>query len=359
MNIQANAKQYLQIIKKRFPLLISLLFLGTFGLSMANTFVAQAAAATGTALQPGARISFTFDDSLASTYTNAEPILAKYGLTGTDYVISGCVGMTTKPNTCNANQDTTYMTWAQIQALQNTDGWEIGSHTVDHVCLASSAITDPDDCANPAPLTTAQVDAELANSQSALAAHGINATDFAPPYGDFNNNVLAQIAKYYASMRQFTNVANNLNIWPYSDYYLQDFTVLQTTDPVSTVEAQINTAIADNSWLVLTFHDILAKASSNPENYQYSEAELTQIAAYVQTKIKAGLIQSVHVGQGLVSGTNLMPNSNFSAGIADGWTTDAPTTITLDTADNGSYPTRSIRSKRSPLVQLPICSPPR
>ena len=267
-------------------------------------------------------------------------------------MITGCVGMTTQPNTCNANQDTTYMTWAQIQALQNTDGWEIGSHTVDHVCLASSGATDPSDCANPAPLTTAQIDAELASSQSTLAAEGINATDFSTPYGDYNNNVLAQIAKYYASMRQFTNAANNLNIWPYSDYYLQDYTVLQTTDPVSAVEAQINTAIANNSWLVLTFHNILPTASSSPEDYEYSTAELTQIAAYVQTKVAAGLIQSVHVDQGLVNGTNLMPNSNFSAGITDGWTTDSPSTITLDTADNGSYPnaTDSIKVVSGPTT---------
>src|SRR6185503_8052409 len=128
-----------------------------------------------------------FDDGLQSTFTNAQPILAQAGLTGTDYVITGCVGMTTVPNTCRANTDRAYMTWAQIQALQNTNGWEIGSHSVDHQCLASSAAQDPSDCQK-STLTTAQVDAELANSKSALAAQGINATDFSPPYGDFNNS---------------------------------------------------------------------------------------------------------------------------------------------------------------------------
>ncbi|HUC95718.1 MAG TPA: polysaccharide deacetylase family protein [Candidatus Saccharimonadia bacterium] len=304
------------------------------------------ASSNGTALSPAARISFTFDDSLASTYTNAEPILAKYGLTGTDYAITGCVGMTTTPNTCDANQDTPYMSWAQLQALQNTDAWEVGSHTVDHVCLASSAETDPGDCANPTPLTTAQVDAELANSKAALASNGINATDFAPPYGDYNNNVLAQIAKYYASMRNFQNVANNANTWPNSDYYLQDMTVLEKTDPVSSVEAAINAAIANNTWLVLTFHNIETKPSTNPDNYEYGTTELAQIAAYVQAKQATGLIQSVHVDQGLVtSPINLLANSSFNSGIAAGWTTDAPANVTLNTGDNGSYPdpTNSIK----------------
>jgi len=288
---------------------------------------------------PAAQISFTFDDSLQSTYTNAEPVLAKYGLTGTAYAITGCVGMTTVPNKCNANQDAPYMTWAQLQTLQNTDGWEVGSHTVDHDCLASSAQTDPDDCANAQPLTTAQVDTELAGSQSALAAHGINATDFAPPYGDYNNNVLAQIAKYYATMRQFKNDAGNTNVWPYSDYFLQDMTVQQKTDPVSTIKTAIDNAITNKQWLVLTFHDIQAKPSRNPDDYQYGTSELQQVAAYVQQKVQASQIKSVHVGQGVVSSdTNLLPNGSFSSGIAGGWTTDNAADVVADSGNNGSYP---------------------
>ena len=142
---------------------------------------------------PTAKVSFTFDDGLASAYTQAAPTLAKYGLTGTNYVITNCVGMTTTPNTCRADTNRPYMSWAQVQALQNTYGWEIGSHTVDHKCLASNAKQDPGDC-QASTLTTAQVDTELANSKSALASHGIAATDFAPPYGDYNTSVMAEIA---------------------------------------------------------------------------------------------------------------------------------------------------------------------
>jgi peptidoglycan/xylan/chitin deacetylase (PgdA/CDA1 family) len=335
-------KQYINKdgqLEKRLALLgTSMLFLvSTFCLTLFAPISAHAAS-TGTALSPAARISFTFDDSLASTYTTAEPTLATYGLTGTDYAITGCLGMTTVPNTCNANTDTPYMSVAQLQALQ-ADGWEIGSHTVDHVCLVDSALTDPSDCANPTALTTAQVDAELANSKSALATDGINATDFSTPYGDFNNNVIAQIAKYYASMRQFKNASNNTNGYPYSDYYLQDVTVQETTNTVAGIEALINTAITNNQWLVLTFHDIETKPSKTPDNFQYGTAELASIAAYVQAKQAAGSIQSVHVDQGLVtSSTNMFANGNFSAGIADGWTTDSPANVTLDTGNNGSYP---------------------
>lgn len=325
-------------IKKNLTVLGAFLFIGAVFTSVFNPAYTKAAS---TSLTATPKISFTFDDGLQSTYTTAEPILAQYGLTGTDYVITGptCIGQTTVPNNCAANGDVAYMTWAQAQALQNSDGWEIGSHTVDHDCLADSAETDPGDCANPTPLTNAQLQTELQGSQQTLASEGINATDFAPPYGDYNNNVLAQIAKYYASMRQFKNSADNANVWPYSDYYLQDVTAEQGVTTVSNIESDINNAISKNQWLVLTFHSIVANPSSNINNWQYGSSELQQIAAYVQSKEQTNQIQSVHVDQGLVtSSTNLLPNSSFSAGISDGWTTDAPATITADTGDNGSYP---------------------
>jgi peptidoglycan/xylan/chitin deacetylase (PgdA/CDA1 family) len=294
---------------------------------------------TGTSLTPSPKISFTFDDSLASTYTNVLPILSKYGLTGTDYAITGCIGMTTAPNTCHANTDTTYMSWTQLETLQN-DGWEIGSHTVTHPYLATSDATD----GQPNVLTAAQVTQELVQSKADLAAHGINATDFSSPYGDYNNAVLAQIAKYYASQRGFAD--QNNNDWPaYNDYIINDYHVEGTTT-VTQVEAKIDDAIANNRWLVLTMHNILPAPSTNPDDYEWGTAQLDQVAAYVKTKQDAGLINSVHVNQGLItSNTNLLPNGSFNNGIADGWTSDSPASVTTDNGSNGSYPdpTNSIK----------------
>jgi len=108
----------------------------------------------------------------------------------------------------------------------------------------------------------------------------------------------------------------------------------------------INQAETGKQWLILTFHDIVPSPSATPDDYQYGTSELAQIAAYVQAQQSAGLIQSVHVNEGLItSATNLFANSTFDDGIADGWTTDAPTNITKDTANNGSYPspTNSIK----------------
>ena len=308
----------------------ALLILALVAASLTSVFSHNAFAVTQNPA-PTAKISFTFDDGLTSAYTQVMPTLKKYGLTGTEYVITGCVGMTTAPNTCHANTDASYMTWTQIKQLQ-ANGWEIGSHTRTHPYLASSDATD----GQPNVLTPAQVTTELSGSKADLAAQGINATAFSTPYGDYTPFTLAQIAKYYTSHRGFADTNNN--IWPYNDYLLNDMQV-QAGVTVAAVKAKIDAAIAGKYWLFLTMHDVLPNPSTNPDDYQYAVANLDQIAAYVKSKQTAGLITPVNVSQGLVtSDSNLLTNSTFDSGIAGGWTTDSPSTILRDSGTNGSMP---------------------
>jgi peptidoglycan/xylan/chitin deacetylase (PgdA/CDA1 family) len=284
-------------------------------------------------------VSFTFDDGFQSAITQAAPTLQKHGLTGTNYVVTGCVGKTTVPNNCRAHTERPYMTWAQIKQLQTTYGWEIGSHTATHQCLASAG-----DVCQSNVLTPAQVEAELANSKSALAAQGINATAFAAPYGDYNPAVVAKVAKYYSSLRGFADLGNNP--WPLGDYLVRNVPVRQGVDTVASLRAKVDEAIATKTWVVFTFHDIATNPSTDPEEFQFSTAALDQLAAYVKTKVTAGQIRNVNVSKGLVTGDpNKLPNGTFNSGIGGGWTTDSPTTITADNAGNGSFPdaTNSVR----------------
>jgi len=252
--------------------------------------------------------------------------------------------MTTAPNTCHANTDATYMSWTQVKGLKNTYGWEIGSHTVTHPYLATYDATD----GQPKPLTQTQVIDELKNSKAALAAQGIDAQAFSTPYGDYNNFTLQQIAKYYSSHRGFAD--QGLNGWPNNDLLLYDFPV-QAGVSVATVESKIDQAIANKQWLILTMHNIKTNPSTNPDDYEYSTANLDKIAAYAKSKITAGTLQSTNVTAGLTSGTtgdNLLPNSSFDNGISGGWTTDNPAAVTADSANNGSYPSATNSIKFSP-----------
>jgi peptidoglycan/xylan/chitin deacetylase (PgdA/CDA1 family) len=349
MEVNMNIKLRMKTVRVKL-LLASALFVGAvLGLPYLPDNSASALVANPSA---AAKISFTFDDGLQSAVTQALPTLSKYGLTGTEYVVTKCVGMATIPNTCHANTDASYMTWAQVKQLQ-TAGWEIGSHSATHPYLATSDSSD----GQPLVLTPAQVTAELTQSKSDLAAQGIVANAFSTPYGDYNRATLAQIAKLYTSHRGFAD--QNANTWPYNDYLLNDMPV-QVGVTVAQVKTKIDTAIANKEWLILTMHDIMPVPSSDPDDYQYATANLDQIAAYVKTKQAAGLINPVTVSQGLVtSDTNLLPNSSFDSGITGGWTTDSATTITKDSLNNGSLPsaTNSIKLMTSSSKNAHLFSP--
>lgn len=273
---------------------------------------------------PAAKISFTFDDGMASNLTQAAPVLAAHGLSGTAYITTGCIGMTTVPNDCAADSGRAYLTWEQVATLRDTYGWEIGAHSVTHPQLDSDNLTD------------AQLTAEVAGSKQGLATHGFDAQAFATPYGDYSNRVLAEIAKSFTSHRGFHDLDNN--VWSYNDYLLNNMQVQEGVS-VAAVQARIDDAIANNLWLVLTFHEISPTPDASPEEYMYATDKLNQIAAYVKSKQDAGQIKSVNVSKGLVvSDTNLLPNGGFEAGLTQGWTTNTPGNVVLSTAGKGGYP---------------------
>ncbi|MEW2501064.1 polysaccharide deacetylase family protein [Amycolatopsis sp. CA-161197] len=106
-------------------------------------------------------VVLTFDDGNADQMS-ALPILQKYNMKGTFYIISGSVGA---PN---------YLTQANLQTIKNA-GHEIGGHTVTH----------PD-------LTTVPADEakrQICNGRASLAAMGFAVTSFAYPYAALNTSV--------------------------------------------------------------------------------------------------------------------------------------------------------------------------
>jgi peptidoglycan/xylan/chitin deacetylase (PgdA/CDA1 family) len=305
------------------------------------------AATTATSLTAAPRVTFTFDDGLTSALTNAAPALAASGFSGTDYIITGCVDMTTAPNTCKADPNDTYLSWDQIKTLHDQYGWNIASHTVTHPYLASTGGGEQ------ALMTPTQVDTELKQAKADLVAHGYDAVDFAAPFGDYDNIVLATAAKYYATLRGFADI--NPNAWPYNDrlvqnYQVQDTAGETTAQTVARIKGYIDTAVTDNQWAVLTFHNITAGASSGvPDNYEFPASGLAEIAAYV--KAKGIAVVSPH--DALVNGTtNMLGDGTFdtttlstdwqnrnTAALYGSWVTDDQTgaLIKKDTATNGSY----------------------
>lgn len=312
----------------------SLLFAG-------STHVSPRVDAAASNPAPEAKVSFTFDDGPRSNYSVVAPILAKYGYGGTAYITTSCVGKTTVPNNCKADTNVPYMTWAQIKALQNTYGWEIGAHSVSHPLMTE--------------ISNTKLQAEVANSKQALVNQGFNPTSFATPYGDYNQNVLAAIAKHYTNHRPFHDTG--YNVWPYSNYVLKVQQV-QMGVSVDTVKSYIDQAAADNTWLILVFHEVSPSPSTNPEDYQYSATDLDTIASYVKSKN----IKVSNVSESLVTAPkaeNLVTAPDTGANIGGGWTTDSATNVKIDTTTKGSAPepVRAVRVTSNTAKNVHVYTP--
>jgi peptidoglycan/xylan/chitin deacetylase (PgdA/CDA1 family) len=111
-------------------------------------------------------IVLTFDDGYEDFYTNAFPILQKYGWTATVNIITGKIGGD-------------YMTWPQLKSL-SAAGIDIASHTVDHLALAK--------------LTPTQQEAQIMNSKNILQNElGIKIYSICFPSGSYNATTLALV----------------------------------------------------------------------------------------------------------------------------------------------------------------------
>lgn len=203
-----------------------------------------------------AMVSLTFDDGWRSQYDHAMPILEKYNMPATFYVLTETVSY---PD---------YMTVAQMQTLKNK-GHELDSHTVSHANLPT--------------LTLTQLRNELSKSQSQLRTWYGNtvADDFASPYGAYNATTVNEIKKYYRSHRSTDEGFNSKDSFDIYNIKVQN--ILYST-PAAQVDAWIKQAQREQTWLVLVYHEV-ATAVEDP-TYSISPADLdAQLAALQQSGV--------------------------------------------------------------------------
>jgi peptidoglycan/xylan/chitin deacetylase (PgdA/CDA1 family) len=195
-----------------------------------------------------ALVSLTFDDGYASTYTNGLPLLQKYGLTSTQFIVSGLVNTTD------------YMTAAQVKAL-STAGHEIGSHSVTHPDMTT--------------LTKTQYDRELTNSQTKLQQWiGKPVTNFAFPEGHYNQAIITDAKPLYASTRSVEAGLNSKDTFNAYDIKVQNIDATTTAAQVAGWVAQ---AQATKTWLVLVYHSV---DPTNTGDYNVTPTNLdAQLAA--------------------------------------------------------------------------------
>jgi len=81
---------------------------------------------------PDRSVSITFDDGLESVYTQAWPVLARYGFPATVFLVAGRCGLDNAwPGQPAGIHRESLLSWEQVQELHR-HGIQIGAHTLDH-----------------------------------------------------------------------------------------------------------------------------------------------------------------------------------------------------------------------------------
>jgi peptidoglycan/xylan/chitin deacetylase (PgdA/CDA1 family) len=122
-------------------------------------------------------VILNFDDNRKSQFTQAKPILDKYGFKATFYVV------------CNyLDNKKGFMNWTQLETLYK-EGHDVGSHTMNHDNLSDSS--------------KKSLEYQIGMSKECLQEHGINATSFAYPFdkGWDNKTIVNIVSKYYELAR--------------------------------------------------------------------------------------------------------------------------------------------------------------
>lgn len=140
---------------------------------------------------PEKPVLITFDDGYKDNYTNAFPIMKKYGMKGTIFVVTGFLGVYDN-----------YLTWDQAKELLDA-GFNIESHTYSHKSMTEASDED--------------ITKELVKSRQTIKEKlGIDSDFMAYPTGTYNLHI-AELVKEAGYKGAFTikydNVSRDSNVY--------------------------------------------------------------------------------------------------------------------------------------------------
>ncbi len=217
-------------------------------------------------------ISVCFDDSYASQWTMGMPKLAAYGYPATLFTIDEYIGSAGR------------LTLAQLKALHDRHGWEIGAHS-DIAANHSASYTG---------LTATVLEADIQAQRAWQLARGLRGADgTAYPLGQFGAtsdaaSTMDIVRKYFAYAR--TTHSRTTETFPPADRWR-----LRATSGISTfaggvTPSSLTTATtgaldkckANKSWLILVFHDIVT--SGVAATSQILQSDYNAIIDAINTK---------------------------------------------------------------------------
>jgi peptidoglycan/xylan/chitin deacetylase (PgdA/CDA1 family) len=211
-----------------------------------------------------ATITFAFDDGYASAFTRALPKLSAYRYPASAYVITDILG------------DEGILTLDQLHTLRDQHHWEIGGHAF--TLEAHNLPNGWDD------LEGAELEEEVDGLRGWIDEHGFRRGTMAYPKGAAGSEVRALVKRDYGAGR---STAMGPETIPTRDNYtMRGSSINGLFQTPAALNEAIDEAIADGSWLILTFHNIVA--GSPVASTEYKESAFAEIVDHIRTRQKEG-----------------------------------------------------------------------
>ena len=167
----------------------------------------------------GHKVLITFDDGPKGLWTYVDPILAKYGMRATAFLITGVID----------NHQPFYLTWREVQAMHSSGRWDLESHThlghwripINAAGLRAPFMSNLEWLSASKRLETmaeysTRVSTDLTRSKAAFTAHGLPApVFFAYPFsasGHFSNDSRIEGVLHAIVSDQFVGAFTNDNV---------------------------------------------------------------------------------------------------------------------------------------------------
>ena len=215
-------------MKRKMILIVLLLLLG-FGYSNA---------------QYGPVVSFSYDDGSDTWYNIGFPVFQEYGFPGVVYI-----------NAINwwIQAPGTLIKLHEMQAA----GWEISSHTYDH---------DP-----------YYNELNVSAMKDWLDITGFPNSGFSAPYNNWDHSRVNFVKKYHPYYSGSYNMDGGIS-QPFDLYYITRFS-LTNVDNIETIRAKLDSAVANNKWIIFYAHIFGNRVDNNTQSEQLLRMVFDEVVA--------------------------------------------------------------------------------
>jgi peptidoglycan/xylan/chitin deacetylase (PgdA/CDA1 family) len=214
-----------------------------------------------------AAVSFTFDDGYASTWDDGLTKLSTYRFPATAYVIAQLI------------DDPGRLSLEQLYTLRDKHHWEIAGHSF--TIGAHNLPNGLDD------LDPGELEEEMDDLRDWLDEKGFKRDTFAYPKGAAGHDVRDLAERDYCAGR--STARGPETIPPRDDFTMRGWSINGLEDDAASVIEEIDDAVGDKAWLMLTFHDIVPGAPVSATDFE--DDEFDEVVDHVRSLQQGGQVQ--------------------------------------------------------------------